>query len=64
VRLVARLRRLVVWLEDRFGSNQIAIELEGEEAIPEEEWRKLPADERARWEPADSPMPLYRRKPW
>ena len=62
MRVIARLRAFP--RSYFYGSDQIAIELEGEEAIPEEEWRKLPEDEPARWEPADSPMPLYRRKPW
>jgi hypothetical protein len=48
------------------GEDQIAIELElqGEEVIHEDEWRKLPEKERAKWEATDNPMSLYRRKPW
>jgi hypothetical protein len=48
----------------RGGESQIAMELGGEEVIHEEEWSELPEEERARWEPVDEPMPLYRRKPW
>jgi hypothetical protein len=61
--------RVIAWLKNflhalRGGSSQIAMELHGEEVIHEEEWSELPEEERAKWEPVDQPMPLYRRKPW
>jgi hypothetical protein len=40
------------------------MEYRGEEVIHEEQWSKLPKDERAKWEPADGSTVLYRRKPW
>jgi hypothetical protein len=40
------------------------MELRGEEVIHEEEWSKLPRDERAKWEPTDGSTVLWRRKPW
>jgi hypothetical protein len=61
---------VIAWLKSfavhlfRGGENQIAVEIGGEEAIHEEDWRKLPEEERAKWEPVVEPMPLYRRKPW
>jgi hypothetical protein len=61
--LLARIRS---YLRHRVlgGESLIAMEYKGEEVIHEEEWSKLPKDERAKWEPADESMPLYRRKPW
>jgi hypothetical protein len=62
--------RVIAWLKSfavdlfRGGESQIAMELQGEEVIHEEEWSKLPEEERAKWEAVDEPMPLYRRKPW
>lgn len=61
---------MIAWLKSflthlfRGGEDQIAMELGGEEVIHEEEWSTLPEEERAKWEPVDEPMQLYRRKPW
>jgi hypothetical protein len=50
----ARMRRFLTWLRGHwYGENQIAVSIRGQEAIGEEEWRTLPDDLRARWEPAD-----------
>jgi hypothetical protein len=61
--LIARLRSFAVHLF-RGGEDQIAMELGGEEVIHEEEWSKLPPEERAKWEPTDESTILRRRKPW
>jgi hypothetical protein len=60
--LLAWLRSFVVHLF-RGGESLIAMESKGEEVIHEEEWSKLPPEERAKWEPADGSTVLYRRKP-
>ena len=60
--------RLLAWLNGFVtrlflgGENQIAIEYRGEEAIHEEEWSRLPEEERGRWEAVDEYPELYRRK--
>ncbi len=55
-------RRLLRWLERAwYGEDQIAVEIEGEEAISEEEWEKLPAEEQERWRRHATRL-LHRRK--
>jgi hypothetical protein len=62
----ALLARIGSYLRHRVlgGESLIAMEYRGEEVIHEEQWSKLPKDERAKWEPADGSTVLYRRKPW
>jgi hypothetical protein len=63
------LLRPLVWLKnflrDLFlgGENQIAIEIEGREAISREGWAALPEEERGKWEPASIDPRFYKRKP-
>jgi hypothetical protein len=62
--------RVIAWLKSfavrlvRGGESQIGMASHGKEVIHEEEWSKLPEEERALWEATDDPMPLYQRKPW
>jgi hypothetical protein len=41
-----------------FGENQIAVAFDGREAIWQEDWARLPEEERGKWEPA-SVDPLF-----
>jgi hypothetical protein len=60
--VIARLR---AWLwRHWYGSNQIAVSIEGREVIGEEELAALPGDEREQWEPVDESGVAYWRKPW
>jgi hypothetical protein len=57
--------RFLTWLRSHwYGSDQIAVELEGEEVIHLDEWGALPPEERDQWEPTDTSDLLYRRKQW
>lgn len=58
--MLARLRAFV--RSHFYGSDQIAVEIEGEEAIGVEEWGALPPEERDKWEPTGAAAILYRRK--
>jgi hypothetical protein len=58
------LLRFLDWLRSRWSSNQMAVSIEGREVIGEEDWAKLPEDEREQWEPVDESGVAYWRKPW
>jgi hypothetical protein len=62
---VSPITRLRAWLRSHwYGSDQIAVSSEGREVIGEEDWAKLPEDERLKWEPVDESGVAYWRKPW
>jgi hypothetical protein len=62
VRLLAWLRSFAVHLF-RGGESQIAVASKGQKVIHQEEWSKLPEEERAKWEPVEESTVLWRRKP-